>query len=75
MKNLQFQIQWKLQMRRKIKGKLLTQITRDDSGTSPEGPLKVLTSKISRRPSGDSQGTNKKIDNLMKTVFFRYNSL
>ena len=36
--------------------------TRDVPGTSPEGPLKVLTSGTSRGPSGDSQGTNTKID-------------
>ena len=43
-------------------------------GTSPESPLKVLMSGTSRGPPGDSQGTNKKIDNLMKKVFFRCNS-
>ena len=43
-------------------------------GTSPKDPLKVLTSWTSRGPSGDSQGTNRKIDNLMKKVFFSCNS-
>ena len=43
--------------------------------TSPEGPLKVLTSRTSRRPSGNSWRTNKKIADLMKKVFFRCNSL
>ena len=43
-------------------------------GTSPEGSLKLLTSRTSREPSGDSWVTNKKIDNLMKKVFLRYNS-
>ena len=51
-----------------------TQPARDVPGTSPEGSLKVLTSGTSRGPSGDSSGTNKKIDNLMKKVFFRCNS-
>ena len=32
----------------------LTQPARDVPGTSPEGPLKVLTSGTSRGPSGDS---------------------
>ena len=51
-----------------------TQLARDVPGTSPEGPLKVLTSGTSRGPSGDSQGTNTKIDDLMKKLFFRCNS-
>ena len=38
-------------------------------GTSLEGFLKVLTSGTSRGSSGDSQGTNTKIDDLMKKVF------
>ena len=37
-------------------------------------PLKVLTSRIYREPSGDSQGTKTKIDDLMKKMFFRSNS-
>ena len=45
------------------------------SGTSPEGPLKVLTSGIFRGPSGDSYRTKKNIDDLIKKVFFRCNSL
>ena len=32
----------------------MTQPTRDVLGTPPEGPLKVLTSGTSMRPSGDS---------------------
>ena len=48
---------------------IITQPERNVRGTSPEGPLKVLTSGASRGPSGDSQGTNKNIDNLMKNVF------
>ena len=42
---------------------------RDIPGTSPEGPLKVLMSETSRGPSGDSQATNTKIDDLMKNSF------
>ena len=38
--------------------------------TFPESPLKVLTSGTYRAPSGDSQGTNTKIDDLMKNLFF-----
>ena len=52
----------------------VTQPARDVPGTSPEGPLKILTSGTSRGPSGDSQGTNTKIDDLMKKLFFRCNS-
>ena len=51
-----------------------TQPARDFPGTSPEGPLKVLTFGTSREYSGDSQGTNTKIDDLMKKLFFRCNS-
>ena len=54
---------------------MATQPARDVLGTSPEGPLKVLTSGTSMGPLGDSQGTNKKIDDLTKKVFFRCNSL
>ena len=54
--------------------KEITQPTRDVPGTSPDGPLKVLTCGTSRGPSGDSQGTNTKIDDLMKKLFFRCNS-
>ena len=43
-------------------------------GTSPEGSLKVLTSGTYRGPSGDSQGTNTKTDELMKKLFFKSNS-
>ena len=39
--------------------------------TSRGRPLKVLTSATSRGPSRDSQGTNTKIDDLMKKLFFR----
>ena len=51
----------------------LTQPARDVPGTSPEGPLKVLTSRTSRGFSGDSQGTKTKIDDLMKKLVFRFN--
>ena len=42
--------------------------------TSPEGLLKVLTSGFYKGPSGDSQGTNTKIDDFMRKLFFRSNS-
>ena len=47
-----------------------TKPARDVPVTSTEGPLKVLTSGTSRGPSGDSQGTNTKIDDLMKILLF-----
>ena len=47
-----------------------TKPARDVPVTSTEGPLKVLRSGISRGPSGDSQGTNTKIDDLMKILLF-----
>ena len=50
--------------------RVATQPAHDVSGTAPEGPLMVLTSGTSRGPSGDSQGTNTKIDNLMKKIAF-----
>ena len=43
------------------------------TGTSPEGPLKVLTSETYKEPSGNSQGTNTKTDDFMKKMFFRCN--
>ena len=46
----------------------------DILGASPESPLKILTSRAYRGPSGDSQGTNTKIDSFMKKLFFRSNS-
>ena len=52
-----------------------SQIAHNVSEISPEGPLKVLTSRTCREPSGDFYGTNKKNDDLMKKVFFRCNSL
>ena len=51
-----------------------TRPARDVPGTSPEGYLNVLTSGTYRGPSGDSQGTNTKIDDFMKKLFFRSNS-
>ena len=51
-----------------------SQPAHDVSGTSPEGPLKVVTSGTYRGPSGDPQGTNIKNDNLVKKLFFRSNS-
>ena len=52
----------------------VAQPARDVPGTSPEGPLKVLMSGTSRGPSGDSQGTNTKIDDLMKKLLVRSNN-
>ena len=52
-----------------------SQPARNVPGTSPKGPLKVVTSGTSKGLSGDSYGTNKKIDDLMKKEFFRCNSL
>ena len=52
----------------------LSQPSHDVPGTSPEDPLQVLTSGTYRGPSGDSQGTNTKTDDLMKNLFFRSNS-
>ena len=51
-----------------------TQPAHDVPGTYPEGLLKVLTSGTYKGPSGNSQGTNTKIDNFMKKLFFRSNS-
>ena len=51
-----------------------TQPAHDVPGTSPEGPLKFLTSRTYKGPSEDSQGTNTKIDDLMKKLFSRSNS-
>ena len=51
-----------------------TQPAHDILETSPEGLLKILTSRAYRGPSGDSQGTNTKIDGFMKKLFFRSNS-
>ena len=52
-----------------------TQLALDVTGTSPEDPLKVLTSGNYKGSSGDSQGTNTKIDDFTKKLFFRSNSL
>ena len=51
-----------------------TQPAQDVPGTSPEGLLKVLKSETCRGLSGDSQGTNTKIDDFMKKLFFGSNS-
>ena len=48
-----------------------TQPAHDAPRTSPESLLKVLTSGTYRGPSGDSQGTNTKIDDFMKKLFLR----
>ena len=47
---------------------IITQPVHDVLGTSPEGFLKVLMSRTYRRPSEGSQGTNTKIDDLMKLM-------
>ena len=49
-------------------------LAQDVPETWPECPLKILTSGIYRKLSGDSQETNIKIDNLIKKLFFRNNS-
>ena len=51
-----------------------TQPAHDVPGRSPESPLKVLTSGTYKGPWGDSQGTNTKIHDFMKKLFFRSNS-
>ena len=51
-----------------------SQPTHDALGKSSEVPLMVLTSGIYKGPSEDFQGTNTKIDDLMKNLFFRSNS-
>ena len=48
-----------------------TQAAHDVPGTSPDSLLKVLMYGTYREPSGDSQGTNTKIDDFMKKLFFR----
>ena len=48
-----------------------TQPAHDVPGTSSEGLLKVLIFATYRGPSGDSQGTNTKISDFMKKIFFR----
>ena len=44
------------------------QLAHDAPGTSPEGSLKVLTSETYKRLSGDSQGTNTKVDDFFSEV-------
>ena len=48
-----------------------TQTAHDVPETSPEGSLNALTSRTYKRPSGDSEGTNTKIDDFMKKLFFK----
>ena len=45
-------------------------MSHDVTGTSPDGPLKLLMSWTYRGPSGDSQGTNTKTDDLIKKIVF-----
>ena len=50
-------------------------VTRSSRHAASRGrPLKVLTSETSRGSSRYSYGTNKKINDLIKKVFFRCNS-
>ena len=51
---------------------VITQLAQDYTGTSPEGPLNVLTSGAYRRPSRGTQGTNTKIYGLwfIKKIVF-----
>ena len=51
-----------------------SQPTHDALGKSSEVTLMVLTSGVYRGPSEDFLGTNTKIDDLMKNLFFRSNS-
>ena len=53
---------------------VITQPALDNPGTFPEGPLKVLTSETYRGPSGDSQGCNTKIYDILIKLYFRSNS-
>ena len=57
-----------------LKKAKVTQPAHEVPRTSPEGPLKILTSGTYRGPSGDPRGTNTKTDDLMKKLFFRRNS-
>ena len=50
-----------------------TQPAHDVLGTSTEGSLQVLTSRAYTEPSENSQGTNTKIDDFIKKLFFRSN--
>ena len=47
-----------------------TQPAHDVPETSLDGPLKVLTSRTYEGPSGDSQGTNTKIEKNKKLFLF-----
>ena len=51
-----------------------TQTAHDVPEASPESLLEVLKSESYKGLSGDSQGTNAKIDNFMKKLFFGSNS-
>ena len=48
-----------------------TQTAHDVRETSPESLLKVLKSESYRGLSGDSQGTNTKIDDFWKKIVFQ----
>ena len=53
----------------------LTHPAHDVLGTSPEGPLKVVTSGNYKGLSGDPQGTNRKTEDLMKKLVFKNNCI
>ena len=53
---------------------VITQPAQDNPETFPEGLLKDLTSETYRGPSGDSQGTNTKIYDLLIKLYFTSNS-
>ena len=48
-----------------------TKPAHDVPGTYPEGPLKVLTSRTNKGPSGDSQGSYTKIDFFCEKIVFQ----
>ena len=56
---------------------VINQLAQDNTGTSPEGPLKVLTLGTYRVPPRDSQGTILKfmIYDLLIKLYVRSNSL
>ena len=48
---------------------VFTPLSHDYTGTSPEGPLKVLTAGTYRGPWRDSEETN--INDLLRKLYFR----
>ena len=61
-------------MQKRMEAEKNIQLAHDDLWTSPDGPLKVLTSGTCRGLSRNSQGTNTKTDDLMKILLCRSNS-